>query len=49
MAFDTRIEPGGQRHAQRYDRRIDLRPGQDVPVVIDGAEVGRIAVANILP
>ncbi len=32
-----------------YDRRVDFKPGQDVPVVIDGAEAGRIAVANILP
>ncbi|MGO9468269.1 MAG: Uma2 family endonuclease [Isosphaeraceae bacterium] len=32
-----------------YDRRIDFKPGQDVPVVIDGALVGRIAVADILP
>jgi len=32
-----------------YHCRVDFRPGQDVPVVIDGAEVGRIAVAYILP
>jgi Uma2 family endonuclease len=35
--------PGG------YKSRQDFKPGQDVPVVIDGAEVGRIAVAAILP
>jgi len=26
-----------------------FKPGQDVPVVIHGVEVGRIAVADILP
>ena len=29
--------------------RLDGQPGQDVPVVIDGREIGRIAVADILP
>jgi Uma2 family endonuclease len=32
-----------------YKSRQDFKPSQDVPVVIDGAEVGRIAVAAILP
>jgi Uma2 family endonuclease len=32
-----------------YQSRQDLKPGQDVPVVVDGAEVGRIAVADLLP
>jgi hypothetical protein len=27
----------------------DSKPGQDVPVVIDGNEVGRIAVGDMLP
>jgi Uma2 family endonuclease len=35
--------PGG------YRSRIDFKPGQDVPVVIDGVELGRIAVADMLP
>ena len=35
--------PGG------YRSRQDFKPGQTVPVVIDGHEVGRIAVADILP
>ena len=26
-----------------------MQPGQDVPVVIDGSEIGRIGVADILP
>jgi hypothetical protein len=32
-----------------YRTRRDFRPGQDVPVLIDSVEVGRIAVAEILP
>jgi Uma2 family endonuclease len=36
-------EPIGYRHCEVF------RPGQDIPVVIDGIEVGHIAVAEILP
>jgi Uma2 family endonuclease len=32
-----------------YASRDDFGEGHDVPVVIDGVEVGRIAVADILP
>lgn len=32
-----------------YRSRVDYRPGQDVPVIIDGQKVGRIAVADLLP
>ena len=32
-----------------YRSRQDFRPGQTVPIIIDGHEVGRIAVAEILP
>ena len=32
-----------------YATRTDFRPGQQVPVVIDGREVGQIAVDDILP
>jgi Uma2 family endonuclease len=32
-----------------YRSRVDYRPGQDIPVLIDGQEVGRIAVAELLP
>jgi hypothetical protein len=36
-------EPIGYRHCEVF------RPGQEIPVVIDDVEVGRIAVADILP
>jgi Uma2 family endonuclease len=32
-----------------YRKQVDYLLGQDLPVVIDGQEVGRIAVANLLP
>jgi Uma2 family endonuclease len=32
-----------------YRSRVDYQPGQDVPVIIDGREVGRIAVTDLLP
>jgi Uma2 family endonuclease len=37
------------RDAGAYRSRVDYRPGQDIPVIIDGREVGRIAVAELLP
>jgi Uma2 family endonuclease len=32
-----------------YRNHVDYRVGQEVPVTIDGREVGRIAVADLLP
>ena len=32
-----------------YRSQVDYLPGQDLPVVIDGQEVGRVAVADLLP
>jgi Uma2 family endonuclease len=40
----TKPDPAGG-----YGLRVDYRPGDDVPVVIDGREVGRIPVAELLP
>jgi Uma2 family endonuclease len=40
----TNSDPAGG-----YRFRVDYRPGDDVPVVIDGREVGRIAVTDLLP
>ena len=33
----------------RYRSRSDYRPGDDAPVVIDGQQVGRVAVSEMLP
>ena len=32
-----------------YASRVDFKPGEDLPVMHDGVEVGRIAVTAILP
>ncbi|MGL6097374.1 MAG: Uma2 family endonuclease, partial [Fimbriiglobus sp.] len=32
-----------------YRTRTDFVPGQDVPIVLDGTEVGRVPVADLLP
>ena len=42
-------DPTGPDADPRYRQRQDYRMGDHVPVVIDGREVGRIAVADILP
>jgi hypothetical protein len=46
---DNQIEVYCQPTPDGYRSRHDFKPGQDVPVVIDGVEVGRIAVSAILP
>jgi Uma2 family endonuclease len=46
---DNQVEVYSNPSPDGYKSRQDFKPGQDVPVVIDGAEVGRIAVAAILP
>ena len=40
----TEPEPAG-----RYQSRVDYRPGDVLPVVIDGQTVGQIAVVDLLP
>lgn len=46
---DRQVEVYTDPHPGGYRSRTDSRPGQDVPVVIDGIEVGRIPVADLLP
>jgi Uma2 family endonuclease len=36
-------------YADGYHSRRDFTAGQDVPVIIDGVEFGRIAVTDVLP
>jgi Uma2 family endonuclease len=35
--------------AGQYRSRVELHPGDQVPVLVDGREVGRVAVADLLP
>jgi Uma2 family endonuclease len=46
---DRQVEVYTLPYADGYHSRQDFTPGQDVPVVIDGVETGRIRVADILP
>jgi Uma2 family endonuclease len=46
---DRQVEVYTLPYADGYHSRQDYTSDQDVPVVIDGVEVGRIRVADILP
>ena len=41
--------PKGGGNQAHYADRTAYTDGQDVPVIIDGREVGRLAVADVLP
>jgi Uma2 family endonuclease len=46
---DRHVEVYSEPSADRYLSHFDYLPGQNVPVVIDGVQVGSIAVTDILP
>jgi Uma2 family endonuclease len=46
---DRQIEVSTQPGSGAYTSRVDYKPGQSVPVVIDGQLLGQIAVDAILP
>jgi Uma2 family endonuclease len=46
---DHQVEVYSSPSPDGYKVHHDFKPGQDIPLVIDGVEVGRIAVADILP
>lgn len=41
--------PSGPAEQPDYGRQQEFSPGEAVPVVLDGREVGRLAVADVLP
>jgi hypothetical protein len=45
---DNQVEVSSQPGPDGYPSHVVFKPGQDVPVVIDGVEVGRSAVPDIL-
>ena len=47
--LDRRVEVYTVPNAVGYASRADFGAGEDVPVVIGGAQVGQIAVDSILP
>jgi Uma2 family endonuclease len=46
---DRQVEVYSNPRRGQYRSSQVFKPGQDVPIVIDGVEVGRIAVADLLP
>jgi len=47
--LEVYTEPSGASPPIGYRHCAVLHPGDDVPVVLDGREVARIAVADLLP
>ena len=47
--IDRQVEVYSDPCREGYRSRLVYKPGQDIPLVIDGVEVGRIAVADMLP
>ena len=47
--IDRQIEVNTGPDLDGYSSCDDFKPGQTLPVVLDGVEVGQIAVADILP
>lgn len=47
--IDRQVEVYSDPCSEGYRSRLVYGTGQDVPLVIDGIEVGRIAVADMLP
>ena len=46
---DRQVEVYSDPTPDGYQSRVDFKPGQDFPVIIEGVEVGRIRVDDILP
>jgi Uma2 family endonuclease len=47
--IEVYTEPSGPAETPDYGRREDFGPEAEVPVALDGREVGRIAVREVLP
>jgi putative restriction endonuclease len=47
--IEVYTEPTGPVKRPDYRQRADYKPGDKVPVVLDGREVARLAVNDILP
>jgi Uma2 family endonuclease len=46
---DRQVEVYTLPYVDGYHSRQDFAPGQELPVVIDGALAGRVRVADVLP
>jgi Uma2 family endonuclease len=45
--IDVYTDPSGEGRSAEYKTRRRFRPGERVPVVIDGGEIGQIAVSDV--
>lgn len=48
-AVEVYTDPAGRGESAKYRRETTYSPGAEIPVVIDGREVGKIAVNDVLP
>jgi hypothetical protein len=49
MRIEVYSEPTGSKGKARYRQRQDYSASEELPLVIDGKEVGRIPVRDLLP
>jgi hypothetical protein len=47
--IEVHLEPTGAAERSTYASRQDYGPLDEIPVIIEGREVGRIPVADLLP
>jgi len=47
--IEVYTDPSGPAEKPDYRQRRDFRPGEDVPVLLEGHEVGVVRVADVLP
>lgn len=47
--IEVYTDPTGPAEEPDYRQRQDYKPGDSIPVVLDGSEVGRVNVSNVLP
>ncbi|MCA1693434.1 MAG: hypothetical protein LC749_01155 [Actinobacteria bacterium] len=48
-AVEVYTKPTGPVEGPRFESRRDFGPGEDVPLLLDGREIGRIAVNDVVP
>jgi Uma2 family endonuclease len=49
LRLEVYTDPSGPSDTPGYSSRKDYGPGEEVPLVLDGREVGRIAVNDLFP
>jgi Uma2 family endonuclease len=47
--IEVYMEPSGARRKPDYRRQQEYGPADEIPVVLDGVEIGRVPVHDLLP